>query len=96
VHGFRCYDNIHVHVCKLIALYTANAYSAEREISASACTRCMTSLRVVAVDRTTRKFYASANAILSHVKYASEMLKLYLVEACCLPVLSRSTFNEPD
>jgi len=23
VHGFRCYDNIHV--CKLIALYTANA-----------------------------------------------------------------------
>ena len=37
VHGFRCYDNIHV--CKLIALYTANAYSAEREMSASACTR---------------------------------------------------------
>jgi len=39
VHGFRCYDNIHVH--NLIALYTANAYSAEREISASACIRCM-------------------------------------------------------
>jgi len=37
VYGFRCYDN--THVCKLIALYTANAYSAEREISASACTR---------------------------------------------------------
>jgi len=35
VHGFRCYDNIHV--CKLMALYTANAYSAaERETSASA------------------------------------------------------------
>jgi len=34
VHGFRCYDNIRV--CKLIALYTANAYSAEREMSASA------------------------------------------------------------
>jgi len=38
VHGFRCYDNIHI--CKLIALYTANAYRAEREIPASACTRC--------------------------------------------------------
>ena len=36
VHGFCCYDNMHV--CKLIALYTANAYSAEREMSASACT----------------------------------------------------------
>jgi len=41
VHGFRFYDNIHV--CKLIALYTANAYSGEREMSAtaSACTRSM-------------------------------------------------------
>ena len=36
VHGFRCYDN--THVCKLIALYIANAYSAEREMSARACT----------------------------------------------------------
>jgi len=32
VHGFCCYDNMQV--CKLIALYTANAYSAEGEISA--------------------------------------------------------------
>ena len=39
VHGFRCCNN--THVCKLIALYTANAYFAEREISASACTRSM-------------------------------------------------------
>jgi len=37
VHGFRCYDNIDVF--KLIALHAANAYSAEREMSASACTR---------------------------------------------------------
>jgi len=37
VHGFRCYDNIQV--CRLIALYAANAYSAEREMSPSACTR---------------------------------------------------------
>jgi len=40
MHGFRCYD--YIHICKLIALYTANAYSAEREMSASACTRSMT------------------------------------------------------
>ena len=39
LHGFRCYENIHV--CKLIALYTANAYSAEREMSASTCARYM-------------------------------------------------------
>jgi len=42
VHGFRCYDN--THVCKLIALYTANACSAERELSASACTRSVPGL----------------------------------------------------
>jgi len=35
VHGFRCYYNIQV--CKPIPLYTANAYSAEREMSASTC-----------------------------------------------------------
>ena len=39
VHGFRYYDIRHI--CKLIALYTANAYSAECEMSASACTRSM-------------------------------------------------------
>jgi len=39
VHGFRCYDN--THVSKLIAVYSANAYSAEREMSASACARSM-------------------------------------------------------
>jgi len=33
VHEFCCYNNIHV--CKLIALYTANAYNAEREMSAN-------------------------------------------------------------
>ena len=38
VHGFRCYDNIHV---VKIALYTANAHSAEREMSASAGTRSL-------------------------------------------------------
>jgi len=45
VHGFRCYDN--VHVCKFIALYTANTRSAEREMSASACTRSMPDLLIV-------------------------------------------------
>ena len=39
MHRLHCYDNIHV--CKLIALYTANAYSTERKMSASACTRSM-------------------------------------------------------
>ena len=39
---FRCYDNIHVH--KLIALYAANVYSDEREMSASACTHSMAGL----------------------------------------------------
>jgi len=41
VHGFRCYENIGLHVCELIALYIANVYSAEREMSASACTRSL-------------------------------------------------------
>jgi len=45
LHGFRCYDNIDA--CKLIALYTANAYSADREMPASACTRCMAGLSKV-------------------------------------------------
>ena len=35
VHGFRCCNNIQV--CKLIASYTANAYSGERGMSVSAC-----------------------------------------------------------
>ena len=39
VHGFHCYDS--THVCKLIALYSANAYSAEHEMSTSACTCSM-------------------------------------------------------
>ena len=44
--GFvRCYDNIHV--CNFIALYTANAYSAVREMSASACTRSVPGYFVV-------------------------------------------------
>jgi len=41
VHGFPCYDNIHVR--KPIALYTANAYSAKCEMSVSACIRSMAS-----------------------------------------------------
>ena len=45
---------------------------------------------VTDVDDTVRKFHAYANAILSHVKYASEMSKLFLVETFCLPVLSYS------
>jgi len=43
----RCWadlQSVTAHVRKLIALYTANAYSAEREMSASACTRSMAGL----------------------------------------------------
>jgi len=43
VHGFRCYDNIHV--SKRTALYTANAYSVKCEMSPSACTRSMAGYR---------------------------------------------------
>ena len=45
VDAFRCYDKIHV--CTLIALYTATAYRAEREMSASACTGSMASCYTV-------------------------------------------------
>ena len=48
VHGFRCYNNIHV--CTLIALYTANACSTEREMSASAC-RPTRSMAGCSIDR---------------------------------------------
>jgi len=47
VHGFRCYDNMHV--CKLIALYNANAYSAECEMPESACTRSVSGLQVATI-----------------------------------------------
>ena len=45
VHGFRCYDDIHV--CKLIALFTANVYSTDCEMSASACTHSMAGYVIV-------------------------------------------------
>ena len=41
-------------------------------------------------DINMRKFYVAANAILSHVKYASDLSKLYLLETFCLPILSFS------
>lgn len=41
-------------------------------------------------DITVRKFYAAANAICSHVKYASEMTVLFLLETYCLPLLTYS------
>jgi len=33
----RCTGLVAIHVCMLIALYTANAYTAEREMSANVC-----------------------------------------------------------
>ena len=56
VHGFCCYDNIHSDVCKLIALYTANAYSAEREMSVSVCTSSMAGLVESDVDFTSHSY----------------------------------------
>lgn len=41
-------------------------------------------------DTVVRKFYAAANAICSHVKFASEMSVLFLMETFCLPLLSYS------
>jgi len=40
--------------------------------------------------RLLESFMSLQNAILSHVMYASEMSKLFLVEIFCLPVLSYS------
>ena len=37
-----------------------------------------------------QKFYAAANAICNHVKFASEMSVLFLMETFCLPLLSYS------
>jgi len=51
MYGFRCYGN--AHVSKLIALYTGNAYSAEREMSASACTRSMAGSRYYSTSNMT-------------------------------------------
>ena len=48
VNGFRCYDNIHI--CKLIALHIVNAYSVEREMSASACTRSVAGLLCLSLE----------------------------------------------
>jgi len=37
-----------------------------------------------------RTFYASASAICSHVKYASEITVLFLLETFCLPLLGHA------
>ena len=41
-------------------------------------------------DIVVRKFYAAANANCSHVKSASEISVLFLMETFCLPILSYS------
>ena len=41
-------------------------------------------------DIVVRKFHAAANAICSHVKFASEISVLFLMETFCLPILSHS------
>jgi len=39
-------------------------------------------------EMTMRKFYAAANAIYTHVKFASEVTVLFLMESFCLPLLT--------
>jgi len=52
-----CYDNIRV--CKLIVSYIANANSAEREMSASACTRSVAGLYFVITINAIQTFVIS-------------------------------------
>jgi len=49
--------------------------------------------RTLLVDNETviRKFYAAANAIYSHVKFASEVTVLFVMEMFCLPLLSNAS-----
>jgi len=61
VHGFHCYDN--THVCKIIALYTANA--------ASACTHSVPSFRTFAIF-----FYLTGHSIKCIYVYACKILYL--------------------
>jgi len=48
------HTHAHTHVCKLIGSYAANAYSAEREMSASACTRSTADLLLVDIEAVKR------------------------------------------
>jgi len=38
-----------------------------------------------------RKFYADANAVYSHVKFASQVTVLFVMEMFCLPLLSNAS-----
>jgi len=40
------------------------------------------------------KFYAASNAIYSHVKFASQVTVLFLMETFCLPLLSYASDSE--
>jgi len=65
VHGFRCYDNAHVY--KLIALYTANAYSTKHKMSSSACTRCMAGLKFAGLVLASDSQNKGSNTSLSEI-----------------------------
>ena len=74
VHGFRCCDNIHV--CKLIASSTANAYSAECEMSASACTRSVAHTEYINV---TLPFFMHAHCMYSKITGAAGLITAIFV-----------------
>jgi len=46
--------------------------------------------KVLQTDIVVRKFYAAAIATCSHVKFASEIFVLFLMETFCLPILGYS------
>jgi len=92
-HKFRCYDNIHK--CKFIALYTANAYSAERELSASACTRALWLLigLIVLIDRSIECYRFQNFGKKSHVSVddaddSSDVLDPFILSAVVIFHLS--------
>ena len=64
VHGFRCCDNIHI--CKLTAICSANVYSAEGEMSVSACTRSMAGSYVASATSVRQKMKKIASTFPVH------------------------------
>ena len=47
------------------------------------------------INHAMRKFYASANSVISHAGSVSEITKLYLLESYCLPILTYAVEGLP-
>jgi len=85
VRGFGCYDNIHVR--KLIALYTANAYSAEREMSASTCT--VSDYNLLAPS------FVIVVILVYTIHYRLVSVNVYTIVIVCTCALERVLINQP-